>query len=135
MITTSASGIAAWIAVSISLAERTRTTSIPETGTGTSSTATSVTAAVTAVRAAAAGDEFHLILSDIGLPDGTGHDLLRRVRAFTAAPAIALSGFGTDADIRRSEEAGFCRHLVKPVAPDLLEAVIGECLRRAPAGP
>jgi PAS domain S-box-containing protein len=98
-------------------------------------TATSVTAAVTAVRAAAAGDEFHLILSDIGLPDGTGHDLLRRVRAFTAAPAIALSGFGTDADIRRSEEAGFCRHLVKPVAPDLLEAVIGECLRRAPAGP
>ncbi len=68
-----------------------------------------------------------LIVSDLGLPDGTGIDLLRGVRdAGVEARAIALSGYGMDEDVRRSTDAGFADHLVKPVGiKRLLEAVRG----------
>jgi signal transduction histidine kinase/DNA-binding LytR/AlgR family response regulator len=76
--------------------------------------ADSVAAALEA--AADDGADLDLILSDIGLPDGTGHDALRALRARgVQAPAIALSGFGMAHDRRRSEEAGFVMHLTKPV--------------------
>src|SRR5262245_30100262 len=77
------------------------------------------------VRAALAlVDGIDLVVSDISLPDGTGHDLLRQIAAQRPIPAIALSGFGTAEDTRRSTEAGFKRHIVKPVEPlQLLEAI------------
>ena len=56
-----------------------------------------------------------LLISDIGLPDGTGVDLLIALRKTTQVPAIALSGFGMDQDIARSLAAGFHEHLVKPI--------------------
>jgi PAS domain S-box-containing protein len=57
-----------------------------------------------------------LIISDLGLPDGSGLDLLRQLRTEgSAVPAIALSGYGTAEDVRRSTEAGFALHLVKPL--------------------
>ena len=62
--------------------------------------------------------EFDVLVSDIGLPDGTGVDLLRKLREIPGkAPlcGIALSGFGMDEDIARSKDAGFIQHLTKPV--------------------
>lgn len=66
-----------------------------------------------------------LLLSDLGLPDGSGHDLLRalRQRGITF-PGIALSGYGQEDDIRRSREAGFDIHLTKPASREaMLEAI------------
>ena len=68
--------------------------------------------------------EFDLIVSDIGLPDGTGHDLMRRVKAVRRVPAIALTGFGMDEDVRRSREAGYTSHMTKPIDFTKLEAMI-----------
>lgn len=59
--------------------------------------------------------EFDLVLSDIGLPDGTGIDLLHDLRGRSRTPAVALTGFGMDEDIARCREAGFDAHLTKPV--------------------
>ncbi|HEV8606277.1 MAG TPA: ATP-binding protein [Tepidisphaeraceae bacterium] len=58
-----------------------------------------------------------LIISDLGLPDGTGYDLMNEMRPKLPAPipAIALSGYGADADIKRSHECGFAEHITKPV--------------------
>jgi CheY-like chemotaxis protein len=68
---------------------------------------------------------FDLLLCDIGLPDESGHDLLRSLRqAGVTAPAIALSGFGMDRDISASRAAGFVEHLVKPIDFRALEDAI-----------
>jgi DNA-binding response OmpR family regulator len=57
-----------------------------------------------------------LLVSDIGLPDGSGLDLLPRLRAGRPGlPAIAFSGFGSDEDVRHSLDAGFAAHLTKPL--------------------
>ncbi len=55
-----------------------------------------------------------LALLDVGLPDGSGHELMRLLRPFGPVRGIALSGYGTDEDVRRSREAGFDTHLTKP---------------------
>jgi PAS domain S-box-containing protein len=60
-------------------------------------------------------ERFDLLISDIGLPDGTGMDVIRSLRQNQPIPGIALSGFGTDDDRRRSREAGFAEHLTKPI--------------------
>lgn len=59
---------------------------------------------------------FDLLISDLGLPDRSGLDLIRELRAQgQKLPAIALSGYGQQEDVNRSREAGFDAHLVKPV--------------------
>jgi CheY-like chemotaxis protein len=71
------------------------------------------------------GDRFDLIVSDIGLPDGSGLELMRRVVARRGpVPGIALTGYGMEDDIRRSREAGFTAHLTKPIDFAKLEAMI-----------
>jgi CheY-like chemotaxis protein len=55
-------------------------------------------------------------------------ELLRRLRATTPIRGIAISGFGMDADIGKSLEAGFAEHLVKPVKLEKLEAAIGRVM-------
>lgn len=67
---------------------------------------------------------FNLLISDIGLPDGSGLDLIRALRSIQPIRGIALSGFGMDEDIRRSKEAGFYDHLTKPINFHRLETVI-----------
>jgi PAS domain S-box-containing protein len=69
-------------------------------------------------------DRIDLVISDIGLPDGTGHDLLLRLRSRRPVKAIALSGFGLDDDIRQSRAVGFSEHLTKPVDLRTLETAI-----------
>ena len=68
---------------------------------------------------------FDLVISDIGLPDGSGLELIRKVVADRGPiPAIALTGYGMEEDIRRSREAGFTAHLTKPIDFTKLEAMI-----------
>ena len=67
---------------------------------------------------------FDLLLSDIGLPDGSGTDVMRHMAARSKVKGIALSGFGQDEDLRRSREAGFATHLTKPVNLQTLRDVI-----------
>jgi len=62
-----------------------------------------------------ASQRFDLVLCDIGLPDGSGYDVISRAKAKGPIKAVAITGFGTDEDIRRSKEAGFDFHLIKPV--------------------
>jgi CheY-like chemotaxis protein len=71
-------------------------------------------------------EEFDILLSDIGLPDGSGLELLRRIREVRNVPALALSGFGMDEDLERSRDAGFSDHLTKPVSIDRLQAAIAQ---------
>ena len=59
--------------------------------------------------------EIDLLVSDIGLPDGSGYDLMRDLRAVHGLRGIALTGYGMDQDIALSREAGFTAHLTKPV--------------------
>ena len=67
---------------------------------------------------------FDLIISDIGLPDGSGLDLMRQLSARRPVRGIALSGFGMEDDVRKSFEAGFREHLIKPVNVQKLQTVI-----------
>jgi signal transduction histidine kinase/ActR/RegA family two-component response regulator len=73
------------------------------------------------------GDTFDLLVSDLSLPDGTGLEVVRALRGRRRGQpvkAVALSGFGMAEDVRKSLDAGFDRHLTKPVSLDaLLEAV------------
>jgi len=65
-----------------------------------------------------------VILSDIGLPDVNGWDLMKQLRPHTLAYAIAMSGFGGEADVQRSLASGYQYHLVKPFVPATLEEVL-----------
>jgi PAS domain S-box-containing protein len=93
-------------------------------------TANTVESGLEAIRKrTAAGDSFEIVISDIGLPDGSGLDLMAQLkRQDPSAKAIALSGFGTDEDIRRSKEAGFEEHLTKPFSFQKLEEVVRRLL-------
>jgi PAS domain S-box-containing protein len=79
--------------------------------------------AASALRLLDAG-AFDLLVSDLGLPDSSGLDLMRRVRELHGTPGIATSGYGMDEDVRKSLEAGFSEHLTKPVNLEALERAI-----------
>lgn len=74
--------------------------------------------------AAAASESFDLVISDLGLPDGTGTELMQKLRASYNLRGIALSGYGMDEDVTRSLEAGFTAHLTKPVDYGQLERAL-----------
>ncbi len=65
-----------------------------------------------------------LLVSDLGLPDGTGGELMEKIREKRNLPGIALSGYGTDSDVGRSRAAGFSLHLTKPVDIERLDLAI-----------
>jgi CheY-like chemotaxis protein len=67
---------------------------------------------------------FDVLISDLGLPDGSGRELAERLAAAGPIRAIALSGYGGEADVAASRAAGFRAHLVKPVEPARLLRVI-----------
>jgi two-component system CheB/CheR fusion protein len=68
--------------------------------------------------------EFDLVISDLGLPDGSGYDLVRQMVARRPTKAIALSGFGMQEDVQFGRDAGFAMHLTKPVNFEQLEICI-----------
>ena len=77
-----------------------------------------------AAAAAAEGSGLDLVISDLGLPDGSGHTLMRELKDRYGLAGIALSGYGTEQDLRESETAGFAAHLTKPISLDTLLAEI-----------
>jgi signal transduction histidine kinase len=91
---------------------------------------------LSSARKAVAEEDFDLVISDIELVDGTGLELMRELSSHCSVPGIALSGFGSDDDIRLSREAGFAVHLTKPIDVRTLEAtiarVVAEAMDRSP---
>jgi CheY-like chemotaxis protein len=75
------------------------------------------------------GGQFDVLISDIGLPDGDGYDLIREAKKRQSLKGIALSGFGMEDDLRVAKEAGFDYHLTKPVEFQKLEGVLREISR------
>ena len=64
-----------------------------------------------------------LVVSDLGLPDMSGYELMNQIKR-NGLKGIAMSGYGMEDDIRRSEQAGFSDHLVKPVNIAQIQAAI-----------
>jgi CheY-like chemotaxis protein len=89
-------------------------------------------ATVEAALETAATQSFDLVLSDIGLPDGNGFDLMRRLRERHGMKGIALTGYGMEQDLARSTEAGFLTHLTKPIDIHLLERALEASMQRTP---
>jgi PAS domain S-box-containing protein len=73
-----------------------------------------------------ASGNIDVLLCDIGLPDGSGYDVISQIRQNRPIKAVAITGFGTEEDIRRSKEAGFDFHLIKPVDLQELQSVLGQ---------
>ena len=85
------------------------------------------TAAGVSTALAAAGEErFDLLISDIGLADGTGLELMRQIQAIYPVKGIALSGYSSSDDIRESRDAGFAAHVTKPVDFAKLQQLISQ---------
>ncbi len=85
-------------------------------------TASTVNEALAAYKAG----HFDAVISDLGLPDGSGIDLMVQIQSIRPVPAIALSGYGMERDLQRTKDAGFSAHLVKPVKLDQLKRLLAE---------
>ena len=72
--------------------------------------------------------KFDVLISDIGLPDGDGWELMKQLRAQMPLKGIAMSGYGMRADLEKSKAAGFAAHLIKPFGPAELDAAIKKVL-------
>ena len=72
--------------------------------------------------------QFDLLISDLGLHDGSGYELMSALRAVSSVKGIALSGYGMKEDIDRSLAAGFSAHLTKPCDLSVLNAAIQRVL-------
>ncbi len=93
-----------------------------------------VTLAHSAEEAIARTEEatFDLMISDIGLPDRSGYELMQEIAQTKNLRGVALSGFGLESDIARAKEAGFSDHLTKPINFERLETVIHDLLELEP---
>ena len=78
----------------------------------------------------AQSNPFDLLIIDIGLPDISGWELLRQIKAHRDIKAIALTGFSSDEDKRKSLAAGFLNHVTKPIDLTRLRRVIDDALGR-----
>ena len=76
---------------------------------------------------------YDMLISDIGLPDGDGWELLRQVQLPHEIYAIAMSGFGMNADRAKSKAAGYRHHLLKPFVPTELDEALAEATRETVA--
>ena len=72
--------------------------------------------------------QFDLVISDIGLPDRSGYELMQELSSTKGLRGIALSGFGMENDVSRARAAGFSEHLTKPINFDRLEEAIQSLL-------
>ncbi|HWD35044.1 MAG TPA: response regulator, partial [Casimicrobiaceae bacterium] len=82
----------------------------------------------------AQGERYDLIISDIAMPDVDGFAMIKAIRASTKnkeTPAIAYSGYGGANEVQRAHDAGFDRHLTKPIDVESLLTSISEVRRDA----
>ena len=87
---------------------------------------------VAAAEVALSAARWDVLVSDLGMPDGSGYELIRRIRALPTGhklPAVALSAHAMDTDARLSLAAGFDVHLPKPMEPDDLVRVVASLVR------
>ena len=82
------------------------------------------TMTVAGAKQAAQNDRFDVVISDLGLPDGTGFQLMQDLRNAYHLRGIALSGYGMDEDVQRARDAGFAAHLIKPVDFEQLQQTV-----------
>jgi PAS domain S-box-containing protein len=75
-------------------------------------------------RTAAEREEFDILISDIGLPDGNGCDLMVELSGRQNLRGIALTGYGMSEDMERSRQSGFATHLTKPVSVRALDQAL-----------
>ena len=68
----------------------------------------------------------HVLISDLGLPDGNGWELMQELENLSPRYAVAISGYGMKADREMSAESGFRHHLVKPLWPHKLDSLLEE---------
>lgn len=76
-----------------------------------------------------------LVLLDVGMPRMDGYEACRRLREQpwgAAIRVVAVTGWGQEHDRRRSQQAGFDQHLVKPVAPTEIADILGAAAPRGP---
>jgi PAS domain S-box-containing protein len=71
-----------------------------------------------------AADGLDLVISDLGLPDGSGLDLMKELAKKYSLKGIALSGYGMESDLKQSAAVGFAKHLIKPVDLNMLRTAI-----------
>jgi two-component system CheB/CheR fusion protein len=76
--------------------------------------------------AALAGHRFDVLISDIGLPDGNGWELLQKAPPQSVSLAIAMSGFAQPSDRTKSQVAGYQHHLLKPFDPTELSVILDD---------
>ena len=69
---------------------------------------------------------FDLVVSDVGLPDASGYDLMQQLREMQSVKGIAITGSTGEEVEKRGRAAGFSAHLTKPVTMRRLEQVIDE---------
>jgi len=90
------------------------------------------------VETAATGEEalalagshvFDIVISDLGLPDLSGTDLMSTLRERYSLRGVAVSGYGMEEDIRRSKSAGFDYHLTKPADPTKIDLLLSEIMK------
>jgi PAS domain S-box-containing protein len=85
-------------------------------------------ASLAEARAVAGKNKIDLLISDIGLPDGNGYDLMSEMRKAFGLKGIALTGYGMEDDVLQSKQAGFVAHLTKPVRIQSLDTVLASAL-------
>ena len=74
----------------------------------------------------AQNQQFDLVLSDLGLPDGSGLELMRELGQKYGLRGVAISGYGMEEDLAQTERAGFFAHLTKPVNFQQVQAVLNQ---------
>jgi CheY-like chemotaxis protein len=94
--------------------------------------AVKIAGGVVAATQLAAQQPFDLLLCDLGLPDGSGLDLMRQLKSLYRMTGIALTSSAMDEDLAKRRDAGFHAHMSKPCAPEKLQSVL-EALARTRA--
>ena len=88
----------------------------------------SAAATLTEARRLGTAQPFDLLITDIGLPDGSGYELMEELGRLRGIRGIVMTGYGMDEDIEHSRRAGFSAHLTKPVRIQTLDAALGIAL-------
>jgi CheY-like chemotaxis protein len=82
-------------------------------------------------RALGMSEEFDLLVTDIGLPDGNGYELMEELGQHRNLRGVALTGYGAEQDVIRAQKAGFVAHLTKPVSIRTLDGVLENVMKTA----
>jgi len=75
-------------------------------------------------------ESIDVLLSDIGLPDGTGYALMESAKSIQPFTGIAFSGFGMAEDVKRAFDSGFAHHMIKPISFDRLESILRQIIAK-----